>query len=418
MSRGSFTIPEPILFNLIKDDISQLVIKENSNKDNCYISDGNNIVSGFVLIDKPTVKTIVTVTFYKSSADKKYLPRLEFRKIKNDSSLTKAKGADVIISFNEGKDASIFWKVVQFLQGFKELVDLGDFHSKYQAVSFDSYLIEFKTKLQTDKIRELVSLADNANLTNDDIKELIQSQRKNKIHWFYALLKNLSNKEQKNVFTSYREKHKIIDVGEEAIWHHFLKNNEWIIGLNVDLKFIRDLLSEQKVGFENSKGAGSPKVDILGISYFTSIVELKTSKTKIFKAEKTNKSRANTWDFSNDFIEAYSQILAQRTSLNEKKEILNEDGVIIDTQINRILDPKAILLIGNRNDEFPHVRSSENNIKTDCFERLRRDTRNIEILTFDELFERAYHIVFTKKLPLNWYNLEPEVFKRDVLFVK
>lgn len=418
MSRGSFTIPEPILFNLTKDDISQLVIKENSNKDNCYISDGNNIVSGFVLIDKPTVKTIVTVTFYKSSADKKYLPRLEFRKIKNDNSLAKAKGADVIISFNEGQDASIFWKVVQFLQGFKELVDLGDFHSKYQAVSFDSYLIEFKTKLQTDKIRELVSLADNANLTNDDIKELIQSQRKNKIHWFYALLKNLSNKEQKNVFTSYQENHIITDKGEEATWHHFLKHNEWIIGLNIDLKFIRDLLSEQKVGFENSKGAGSPKVDILGISYFTSIVELKTSKTKIFKAEKTNKSRANTWDFSNDFIEAYSQILAQRTSLNEKKEILNEDGVIIDTQINRILDPKAILLIGNRNDEFPHVRSSENNIKTDCFERLRRDTRNIEILTFDELFERAYHIVFTKKLPLNWYNLEPEVFKRDVLFVK
>ncbi|MBK9355442.1 MAG: DUF4263 domain-containing protein [Bacteroidetes bacterium] len=96
------------------------------------------------------------------------------------------------------------------------------------------------------------------------------------------------------------------------VWHHFLKNNEWIIGLNVEIKFIRDLLSEQKVGNENSKGTGSPKVDLLGVSYFTSLIELKTSDTKIFKIEKTSKSRANTWDFSNDFIEAYSQVLAQR----------------------------------------------------------------------------------------------------------
>lgn len=406
------------LFDSTVNDITALVIKETNNKDNCFIYNGEQIVGGFILVSKQNVKTIVNVSFYKSSTEKKYLPRLEFRKITNENLSTKSKGEDVIIKFGSGEEARSFWRVIQFLQGFKELVDLGDFHSKYQAISFDTYLLEFKSKLPHDRVAELISLAESANLTSENIKELIHLQRKSAIHWFYALLKNLSNKERINVYDSYRIKHNISKQGEEEVWHHFLKNNEWLIGLNVEIKFIRDFLSEQKVGNENSKGKGSPKVDLVGISYFTSIVELKTSKTKIFINEKSSKSRANTWDFSSDFIEAYSQVLAQRTSLTENKSIINDDGNIIDTQINRILDPKAILLIGNRNEEFPHIRNNENNIKSDCFERIRRDTRNIEILTYDELFERAFHIVYTKKLPKDWYKLEQEEFKNNVLYKK
>ena len=82
------------------------------------------------------------------------------------------------------------------------------------------------------------------------------------------------------------------------------------------------------------------------------------------------------------------------------------------------MDPKAILLIGNRNSEFPHDRNTANNVKSDTFERLRRDTRNVEILTYDELFERAYHIVYTTKLPKEWYKLNQDDFKKDVLMIK
>jgi hypothetical protein len=189
----------------------------------------------------------------------------------------------------------------------------------------------------------------------------------------------LHNKEGIKAFDSYRKKHSITEQGEEAIWHHFLKSNDWIVGLNIDIKFIRDLLSKQKVGYEDSKGAGSPEVDLLGISYFTTLIELKTSKTKIFKEKKTTKSRANTWDFSEVFIEAYSQTLSQRSELTVYKDIKDENGNIIDTKKNRILDPKAVLIIGNRNEEFPHIRNSEFDMKSDCFERMRRDSRNIEI---------------------------------------
>ncbi|MEQ9309854.1 MAG: DUF4263 domain-containing protein [Balneolaceae bacterium] len=405
------------LFDVESQDIDKLVIKETYNKDNCFIYKGSDIIGGFVLINKRDVKTILKVSFYKSKADNKYLPRLEFRKENNKGELTKSRGNDVIIKFGDGDEARAFWKVIHFLHDFKDLVDLGDFHAKYQAISFSSYLVDFKTKKQAEKLQELSSLTENMKLSKDEIKELLFPQRRNTIHWYYAFLKDLSNNQSIKAFDSYRNKYSIQELGEEAIWHHFLKNNEWIIGLNVDIRFIRDLLSKQKVGNPNTKGVGNPEVDLLGISYFTTLIELKTSKTKIFKKEKSSKSRANTWDFSNDFIEAYSQTLSQRSEISENKVIVAEKGEIVDTKKNRILDPKAILIVGNRNMEFPHIRNTEYDLKTDCFERIRRDSRNVEIITFDELFERAFHIVFTEKLPINWYELEPDEFKRTILKV-
>jgi len=403
------------LFEIENQDINKLVIKEAYNKDNCFIYNEGDIISGFVLINKQNVKTILKVSFYKSKVDNKYLPRLEFRKVDKNGNLTKSRGNDVIIRFGDGDEARAFWKVIHFLHDFKDLVDLGDFHTKYQAISFDSYLVDFKTKQQAEKLQELFSIAENIKLSKDEIKELLFPQRRNTIHWFYAFLKDLHNNQGVKAFDSYRKKHSINENGEEAIWHYFLKNNEWIIGLNVDIKFIRDLLSKQRVGNPNSKGAGNPEVDLLGISYFTTLIELKTSKTKIFKNEKSSKSRANTWDFSNDFIEAYSQTLSQRSEISEFKDFVDENQEIIDTKKHRILDPKAILIIGNRNMEFPHIRKTEYEFKTDCFERIRRDSRNVEIITYDELFERAFHIVFTEKLPKNWYNLEPDEFKKTIL---
>lgn len=417
MKSESSNNPFSNLFDITSQNTENLIIKETYNRNNCFIYDGADIIGGFILVNKPSVKTILKISFYKSKADNKYIPRLEFRKENKKGDVTKSKGKDVIIPFTNGDEARAFWKAIHFLQGFKNLVDLGDFHSKYQAVSFNSYLVGFKSKGQAEKLKELYSLSKNIRLTNNEIKELLFPQRRNTIHWFYAFLKGLQNNQGTKAFDSYRNKHSIKEKGEEAIWHHFFKSNEWIIGLNVDIKFIRDLISEQRVGNPNSKGIGSPKVDLLGISYFTTLIELKTSNTKIFNSKKTNKSRANTWDFSNDFIEAYSQTLSQRTELSEDKNLINNDGKIIDSKKHRILDPKGVLIIGNRNVEFPHNRKTENEIKTDCFERIRRDIRNIEIITYDELFERAFHIVFLEKLPENWYNIEPSEFKKNILKV-
>ena len=403
-------------FDIQHGDISSIYIEEIIGKNNCRIKEtnGNKIYDGFVLVEKSQVKTLCKVSFYKSNTNNKYLPRLEFRKVDNSDNVKIAKGKDVIIDFNSGDNVRNFWKMVNFLNGFKDLVDLGDFHKKYQALSFEGYFFEFKSKDKANKIKDIMSLVEQTTLSSEDIKAILFSQRKKTVFGFYCFLKNCLVQE-KEPFSYYRNTREIKEQGEEVIWHHFLKENNWIIGLNVKLEFIRDLISEQKIGIENSDGAGSPKVDFLGVSYFISLIELKTSNTKIFKLNKTSNSRANTWDFSNEFIEAYSQILAQKSDFYSNKRIINEKGEVLDLERNRVLDPKAILIIGNRNIEFPHARKREENIKSDSFERFRRGNKNVEIITFDELFERAYHIVYTKLLPLDWYNIEEKTFIKEYL---
>lgn len=403
------------MFDLANKDITTLQINENKEKTGCYLIDiSGSYYGGFELISKRNSKTICKVLFIKSTVTGKYLPRFEFRKVDDAGEVKYPKGKDIIIKFSESEEVLNFWKMIDFLQGFIELVDLGNLKKHYKAVSFDNYIIEFNTKTQEEKVKELVELAENSKLSNEEIKVIIKNQRKRTIYGFYCFLKGREIN-SKNPFEYYREDRKINTSGEEVIWHHFFKENDWIIGLNVDIKFIRDFLSEQKIGVENSLGKGSPKLDLLGISYFTTLIELKTSNTNIFKINKNSNSRANTWDFTTEFIEAYSQTLSQRTEINKNKEIIGDDGIKIDTDVYRILDPKSVLIFGNRNIEFPHNRSVTNSIKSDCFERFRRDIRNVEIITFDELFERAYHIVYSEKLPENWYNLEQKGFISEIL---
>lgn len=416
MSRAdSLRSPFEKMFSLVANDITTLQINENNEKTNCYLIDSNgDYYGGFELVNKRNSKTICKVLFIKSTITGKYLPRIEFRKIDDSGESKQPKGKDIIIKFSESEEVLNFWKMIDFLQGFKEIVDLGELKKHYKAVSFDNYIIEFKTKSQEEKVKELIELAENSKLSNNEIKVIIKNQRKRIIFGFYCFLKRYDIK-SKNPFEYYREDRKINESGEEVIWHHFFKENDWIIGLNTDIRFIRDFLSEQKIGTENSQGKGSPKLDLLGISYFTTLIELKTSNTKIFKTAKSSNSRTNTWDFTTDFIEAYSQTLSQRTEIHKNKEIIEETGKKLDTEVHRILDPKSVLIFGNRNIEFPHNRSVENSIKSDCFERFRRDIRNLEIITYDELFERAYHIVYSEKLPIDWYDIEEKDFINNIL---
>lgn len=56
---------------------------------------------------------------------------------------------------------------------------------------------------------------------------------------------------------------------------------------------------------------------MLGYSDYTVLIELKTLDTDMFTAEKTSNARANTWSFTPEFIEGFSQCLAQKNRLGE-----------------------------------------------------------------------------------------------------
>lgn len=395
-------------FNLVSGDISKLEINENYSQDNCLIRDrtsNSTYYKSFIIDENSKTKILCDIAFHRSSVTSKYLPRLTFKKIDNNGiqkNIEEKK--DVIISFQKSEQALVFWKLIGFLNNFKDIVDTGDFDSSFGVHSKKKFIAEFETQTEKQKVEDIKTLINKFDIKENDIRSILFEKRKHNLKAFLFLLKNIKVQDKPSI-DHYREKYSI-QPGDEAIWHHFLKNNDWILGLNVDIKFIREFYDEQRVGTESSKGIGSPKVDLIGVSDFTTLIELKHSETKVFKKEKS-KGRANTWDFTSDFIEGISQCLGQKFALDRSyktKDFVNEKGEILNKNQTFTTDPKTVFIIGNRKLEFPHNLSSDNLTKSQTFELFRRNNRNIDIVTFDELFERAYHTVFCEKIPDDWYS--------------
>jgi len=76
---------------------------------------------------------------------------------------------------------------------------------------------------------------------------------------------------------------------------------------------------------------------------------------------------------------------------------------MLDKNLTLTIDPKTVFIIGNRKVEFPHDLDSIHHFKSQTFELFRRNNRNVDIVTFDELFERAYHTVFGDIIQQDWF---------------
>lgn len=176
----------------------------------------------------------------------------------------------------------------------------------------------------------------------------------------------------------------------ESEWQKFFEKNEWIFGYGLDYRFIESSNREVGVGYGD--------IDFASFNKFSFLVEIKTPQAPLLKkAKKDEKSpnRVDAWSLSEELIEATSQILAYKSNWqieSEHRENKEKYG-------NNFLtaDPKAILVIGKFCDLDKNVSEPKNKrITKETFELFRRDSRNIEIITFDELYERAKFIVDDK----------------------
>lgn len=103
--------------------------------------------------------------------------------------------------------------------------------------------------------------------------------------------------------------------------------------------------------------------------------------------------RSGTWRLSSDLIESVSQVLQQKAVWQVRAGAnaagnYNRDGALIS---NRTADPKCILVIGSSGAFSGSDADREAKFRT--FELFRRDSRNIDILTYSELYERAKFVV-------------------------
>jgi hypothetical protein len=227
------------------------------------------------------------------------------------------------------------------------------------------------------------------------IKELDALER---VKFLAALRANLSKEEidvllgRRQALNEFKSKLHSDDCSEK-IWQEFFDQNQWIFGYGLDYRVMQIFDREMAVGHGGIANREKPIVDFLAtFTNFTVLVEIKTPKTPIFNTNR--RGRSGTYGFSGEFIDAVSQVLEQKAewlSFGQSSGLFNREGSKELKQKTR--DAKIILVIGNKESFRSSGNIREQEIKYDTFELFRRENRNIDILTFDELYERAEFIV-------------------------
>jgi hypothetical protein len=186
--------------------------------------------------------------------------------------------------------------------------------------------------------------------------------------------------------------------GREAVWQQFFENNSWIFGYGLNYIFTSSLddkkLEQITTGY-SVQGSGK-RVDALmrtrGLISSLCFVEIKTHRTPLLSQGEPY--RAECWAISDELSGSISQI--QKTvqkaikSIQTRLEIQSNEGNPTG-EVAFLYQPKAYVVIGSLG-EFLTERGI-NEQKFSSFELFRRNTVNPEIITFDELFERAKFIV-------------------------
>lgn len=235
-----------------------------------------------------------------------------------------------------------------------------------------------------DQVELVYELLEKGSVTNQDIVNTWY--RKESLKKFRKLLY------EDNYLELYKKENDIEKASPEKVWQHFFMNNQWIFGYGLDYRFQSILQDEANLNFANMAGKNSVNADfLLGDNKFTTFVEIKRPDTKLFNL---TPNRSNCWKLSSDLYDAHSQILEHKACGQIK---LSENTIEYDDNGHEIThkayDSKTILIIGSWCELDKSKNAQEKKIKEKTFELFRQNSKNVEIITFDELYERAKFIV-------------------------
>lgn len=246
---------------------------------------------------------------------------------------------------------------------------------------------------QSDGPKAIIDASDRSLLHH--IKKLSGSDRERLLD---ALASELS-KDEVNIILgrkkAYAEMLSHIEKADwaEKQWQDFFEKEKWIFGYGLDYRIMRTFDREMVVGGTSTDNREKPTTDFLmTFTDYTVLVELKRPDTPIFQERKGG--RAGTWRFSNDFMDAVSQVLEQKAewlSFSQTGDHYDKAG--LQKLAARTRNAKTILVIGSKAEFQGQQNQRDQTIMRDTFELFRRETRGIEIVTYDELSERAKFIL-------------------------
>ena len=177
----------------------------------------------------------------------------------------------------------------------------------------------------------------------------------------------------------------------ENAWQSFFEENTWIFGYGLRYQIMRVVQAQPNYGGAAVNRQGGQRGDFLGATEaetkYTCLVEIKKPGTQLLQREEY---RNGAWGISADLSGAISQIQVNCAQW-EITDARNDHNRELLADIYTI-HPKGIVIIGNTNQ-------LDNWDKRNSFERFRRELSNPEVITYDELYERAKFIVGIPNTP-------------------
>jgi hypothetical protein len=298
---------------------------------------------------------------------------------------TRSKGTPLRISFSFFGEELV--RLVKFLDNLKDI----HFPDGEKVNVTDKELERLLSsgqlrKLLTDNQDAVVQLL-RSEITKSDLVSL--GYRKQQLERFRRLLFD------SDFFSSERER---LNTNEEGLWQDFFEANKWIFGYGLTYLFLSSLDErklEQIVVGSDIFGKGKRADAILkskGAVEALCFVEIKKHTTELLK---NSPYRPACWapsdELTGGIVQAQITVELTMKKITEKFEPTNSSG---DPTGEKIFSyhPRSILIVGSLG-QFKSANGGVNIEKYRSFELYRRHTTRPEVITFDELYERAKFIV-------------------------
>lgn len=207
-----------------------------------------------------------------------------------------------------------------------------------------------------------------------------------------SVYKNLLN--DQSYFDDIKQKK---NCSSEALWQKYFEKNPWVFGYGLGYIFLSALDDKklEQVVQGHSVDSFGKRVDALmktkGIISNLCFIEIKTHATELLESKPY---RSGCWAPSKELAGAIAQVQGTVASavekLSSKINPSDSEGNPTGEEIYNY-QPKSYLVIGSMGEFVSEHGVNKDKLRS--FELLRKNTSNPEIITFDELYERAKFIV-------------------------
>jgi hypothetical protein len=180
-------------------------------------------------------------------------------------------------------------------------------------------------------------------------------------------------------------------IWKEPEWDKFFDENRWIFGLGLRYQFLSQLQNQATYGGSDITGKGTQKGDFLHCTVgdaakFTVLVEIKRPDSKIFQvAPKGKIYRNGVPGFDVEFANALSQVQVNARTWETEGSQTGKNRSRLESEDIYTVYPRSLLIYGTTSE----LDTLE---KRNCFEIFRGQLKNTEIVTYDELLNRARFI--------------------------